>query len=380
MKKIGILGSTGSVGTQCLDLIRDYPDEFKVDFLVAHSNIEKIITQAKDFNPKYVCLFDESKYEELKNELPGIQVLIGNDEIHSLCKNQDLDIILNAVSGYKGLSLSYEILKSGIDLALSNKESIVQAGSILINLAKENDVNIFPVDSEHSAIWQCLIGEKNSQIKRIILTGSGGPFRTLDLDEFQNITKDQALNHPNWDMGPKITIDSATMMNKGFELIEAFWLFGVSYDNIDVVIHPQSIIHSMIEYVDGSIKAQLSEPTMRTPIQFALSYPDRLIVNQNKFDFIKNNQFTFEDVDYQKFPCLKLAYESGIKGGTCTTVLNVANDLAVDMFLNNKINFTEINNIIDICLNKHNNISNPDLDNIYGTMRWTEEYILKELT
>ena len=380
MKKIGILGSTGSVGTQCLDLIRDYPDEFKVDFLVAHSNIEKIITQAKDFNPKYVCLFDESKYEELKNELPGIQVLIGNDEIHSLCKNQDLDIILNAVSGYKGLSLSYEILKSGIDLALSNKESIVQAGSILINLAKENDVNIFPVDSEHSAIWQCLIGEKNSQIKRIILTGSGGPFRTLDLDEFQNITKDQALNHPNWDMGPKITIDSATMMNKGFELIEAFWLFGVSYDNIDVVIHPQSIIHSMIEYVDGSIKAQLSEPTMRTPIQFALSYPDRLIVNQNKFDFIKNNQFTFEDVDYQKFPCLKLAYESGIKGGTCTTVLNVANDLAVDMFLNNKINFKEINNIIDICLNKHDNISNPDLDNIYGTMRWTEEYILKELT
>ena len=380
MKKIGILGSTGSVGTQCLDLIRDYPDEFKVDFLVAHSNIEKIITQAKDFNPKYVCLFDESKYEELKNELPGIQVLIGNDEIHSLCKNQDLDIILNAVSGYKGLSLSYEILKSGIDLALSNKESIVQAVSILINLAKENDVNIFPVDSEHSAIWQCLIGEKNSQIKRIILTGSGGPFRTLDLDEFQNITKDQALNHPNWDMGPKITIDSATMMNKGFELIEAFWLFGVSYDNIDVVIHPQSIIHSMIEYVDGSIKAQLSEPTMRTPIQFALSYPDRLIVNQNKFDFIKNNQFTFEDVDYQKFPCLKLAYESGIKGGTCTTVLNVANDLAVDMFLNNKINFTEINNIIDICLNKHDNISNPDLDNIYGTMRWTEEYILKELT
>ena len=380
MKKIGILGSTGSVGTQCLDLIRDYPNEFKVDFLVAHSNIEKIITQAKDFNPKYVCLFDETKYEELKNELPGIQVLIGNDEIHSLCKNQDLDIILNAVSGYKGLSLSYEILKSGIDLALSNKESIVQAGSILMNIAKENDANIFPVDSEHSAIWQCLIGEKNSQIKRIILTGSGGPFRTLDLNEFQNITKDQALNHPNWDMGPKITIDSATMMNKGFEVIEAFWLFGVSYDNIDVVIHPQSIIHSMIEYVDGSIKAQLSEPTMRTPIQFALSYPDRLIVNQNKFDFIKNNQFTFEDVDYQKFPCLKLAYESGIKGGTCTTVLNVANDLAVDMFLNNKINFTEINNIIDICLNKHDNISNPDLDNIYGTMRWTEEYILKELT
>ena len=380
MKKIGILGSTGSVGTQCLDLIRDYPNEFKVEFLVAHSNVEKIITQAKDFNPKYVCLFDETKYEELKNELSDIQILIGNDEIHSLCKNQDLDIILNAVSGYKGLSLSYEILKSGIDLALSNKESIVQAGNILMNLAKENNANIFPVDSEHSAIWQCLIGEKNNQIKRIILTGSGGPFRTLDLNEFQNIKRDQALNHPNWDMGPKITIDSATMMNKGFEVIEAFWLFEISYDNIDVVIHPQSIIHSMIEYVDGSIKAQLSEPTMRTPIQFALSYPDRLIVNQNNFDFIKNNQFTFEDVDYQKFPCLKLAYESGIKGGTCTTVLNVANDLAVDMFLNNKINFTEINNIIDICLNKHDNISNPDLDNIYGTMRWTEEYILKELT
>ena len=380
MKKIGILGSTGSIGTQCLDLIKDYPNQFKVKFLVAHSNVKKIITQARDFNPQYICLFDESKYQELKNKLPDIKVLVGSDEIHNLCKDKDLNIILNAISGYKGLSLSYEILKSGIDLALSNKESIVQAGNILMNLAKENNANIFPVDSEHSAIWQCLIGENFNQIKRIILTGSGGPFRTLDFDKFENITKDQALNHPNWNMGPKITIDSATMMNKGFEVIEAFWLFGVPYDNIDVVIHPQSIIHSMVEYIDQSIKAQLSEPTMRTPIQFALSYPDRLEVKKDGFNFIKNNQLIFEDVDYQKFPCLKLAYESGIKGGTYTTVLNVANDLAVDMFLNNKIKFIKINNIIETCLSKHNNISNPDLDDIYGTMQWTEEYILKELS
>ena len=380
MKKIGILGSTGSIGVQCLDLIKDYPDKFEIEFLVANSNIEKLVEQAKIFNPSYICLSDKTKYKSLKNMLPNINILMGDDGIHDLCKNNNIDIILNSVSGYKGLSFSYEILNSGIDLALANKESIVQAGNILTNIAKEKGVNIFPVDSEHSAIWQCLIGENTDQIKRIILTGSGGPFRELPFHEFKNISKKQALNHPNWKMGKKITIDSATLMNKGFEVIEAFWLFGIDYKKIDVVIHPQSIIHSMVEYIDGSIKAQLSEPTMRTPIQLALSFPDRLEVKQKNFDFMKNNKFTFEDVDYQKFPCLKLAYESGVKGGTCTTVLNVANDLAVDMFLNNKIKFVEINSIIDSCLNKHINILNPDLDSIYHTMEWTEQYILKELT
>ena len=375
MKKIGILGSTGSVGTQCLDLIRDYPNEFKVNFLVAHSNIEKIITQAKDFNPKYVCLFDETKYEELKNGLPDVKVLIGNDEIHSLCKNQDLDIILNAVSGYKGLSLSYEILKSGIDLALSNKESIVQAGSILMNLAKENDANIFPVDSEHSAIWQCLIGEKNSQIKRIILTGSGGPFRTLDLDEFQNITKDQALNHPNWDMGPKITIDSATMMNKGFEVIEAFWLFGVSYDNIDVVIHPQSIIHSMVEFQDGSIKAQMGVPDMKVPIQYSLTYPRHKKTNWERLDFFKIRELNFLEPDLEKFPCISLAYDALKKLGTSPAALNLANDYSVERFLRKEINFIDIYEINNAVLNSHNWLNEPSLEDLKELDNWVKNWV-----
>ena len=298
--------------------------------------------------------------------------------MNELCKNKNIDIILNSVSGYKGLSLSYQILNSGIDLALANKESIVQAGNILIDLSKQNNCNIFPVDSEHSALWQCLIGEDISNVKKIILTASGGPFRKLKKDDFKNITKERALKHPNWTMGSKITIDSATMMNKGFEVIEAYWLFGIEYKNIDIVVHPQSIIHSMIEYIDGSIKAQLSEPSMRIPIQFALTYPDRFEVEDEKFNFFKNDKLTFEKPDFDKFPCLKLAYDAGSKGGTYTTVLNVANDIAVDLFLKDKIHFMEISQVIESCLDSHDSISNPELEDIYTTMEWTKNKILKE--
>ena len=379
MKKIGILGSTGSVGKQCLNLIKEFPTKFKVEFLTANSNVQTLIKQAQMFNPVYVCIADESKHQLLKKSLPGIEVLSGNSNMQDLCKNNEIDIILNSVSGYNGLSFSYAALNSGINLALANKESIVQAGNILMELSKLKGAKIFPVDSEHSAIWQCLIGEDIKQVKKIILTGSGGPFRKLPHSKFESITVKEALKHPNWEMGNKITIDSATMMNKGFEIIEAFWLFEIDYKYIDVVIHPQSIIHSMVEYIDGSIKAQLSEPTMITPIQFALSYPERYKSKQKNFDFIKNNSLTFYEPDFKKFPCLKLAYESGIKGGTYTTVLNVANDIAVDLFLNKKIKFIDIYRFIDSCINKHNNITNPSMDDIYNTRKLTEEYILKEL-
>ena len=249
----------------------------------------------------------------------------------------------------------------------------------MIKYSKKHGSNIFPVDSEHSALWQCLIGEKNNNIKRIILTGSGGPFRTLPIEKLQYVTKEDALKHPNWEMGKKITIDSATMMNKGFEVIEAFWLFNISYDKIDIIIHQESIIHSMIEYIDGSIKAQLSEPNMRMPIQFALTYPERLKTESDYFDFIKNNTLHFEKVDYNKFPCIKLAYEAGRKKGTYSTVLNVANDLSVELFLKDKIKFIDIPLIIENCLSKHDSINNPNLDDIYNTIYWTEQNFKKEL-
>jgi len=379
MKKIGILGSTGSIGSQCLEIIKEHPEEFNLLFITANTNSDKLIEQAKFFKPKYVCLANKDEYSKIKSSLSDSIILSGIEEMHDLCVDSKPDIILNAISGYKGLSLSAKILENGIDLALSNKESIVQAGNLLVNLSKKYGSNLFPVDSEHSALWQCVIGEKKNNIKRIILTGSGGPFRTFPIEKLQYVTKEDALKHPNWKMGKKITIDSATMMNKGFEVIEAFWLFNISYDKIDIVIHQESIIHSMIEYIDGSIKAQLSEPNMRMPIQFALTYPERLKTESDYFDFIKNNTLHFEKVDYNKFPCIKLAYEAGRKKGTYSTVLNVANDLSVELFLKDKIKFIDIPLIIENCLSKHDSINNPNLDDIYNTIYWTEQNFKKEL-
>ena len=379
MKKIGILGSTGSIGSQCLEIIKEHPQQFNLVFIAANTNSDKLIEQAKYFKPKYVCLANKNEYSKIKSSLSNSIILSGMEDMHNLCVDSKPDIILNAISGYKGLSLSAKILENGIDLALSNKESIVQAGNLLVNLSKKYGSNIFPVDSEHSALWQCLIGEKKNNIKRIILTGSGGPFRTFPIEKLQYVTKEDALKHPNWKMGKKITIDSATMMNKGFEVIEAFWLFNISYDKIDIIIHQESIIHSMIEYIDGSIKAQLSEPNMRMPIQFALTYPERLKTESDYFDFIKNNTLHFEKVDYNKFPCIKLAYEAGRKKGTYSTVLNVANDLSVELFLKDKIKFIDIPLIIENCLSKHDSINNPNLDDIYNTIYWTEQNFKKEL-
>ena len=376
MKRIGILGSTGSVGSQALEIIGSNLDKFELIFISAFQNKKKIIDQIKEYKPKYACLSDGNKedYNELIKIDNNTKILNDPDSLMDLC-DLDVDLILNAISGYKGLFLSEKIIKNNIDIALSNKESIVQAGEILIKLAKENNTNIFPVDSEHSAIWQCLMGEKKENIKRLILTGSGGPFRKLSRNNFDNITKKDALNHPNWSMGSKITIDSATMMNKGFEVIEAHWLFGIEYHDIDIVIHPESIIHSMVEFIDGSIKAQLSIPTMLIPIQFALTYPDRIVNNDISFNFLDNNSLSFEKPDLNKFRCIKLAYDAGKSRGTYPTVLNVANDLAVDLFLKEKIKFLDIEKIIEKALNWHTNISNPNMNDIKDTMQLTENYI-----
>ena len=375
MKNIGILGSTGSVGTQSLQVVENHRDKFNVKFLAAHSNINLLANQANIFDPEYICIYDDSKYNQLKNMIDTKHILCGYDGIMELCELSDIDIILNAIVGYNGLEPTLKIISSGIDIALSNKESIVQAGHLVVELAKSKGVNIFPVDSEHSALWQCMVGEKKDRIRKIILTASGGPFRKMPKEEFSKVTVSQALNHPNWKMGKKISIDSATMMNKGFEMIEAYWLFGINCDDIEIVIHPQSIIHSMVEYIDGSIKAQLSNPDMRLPIQYALSHPDRYELNDLKFDIKKFSKLDIEPIDLDKFRCVKLAFEAIKKGGSLPVVLNVSNDLVVDLFLNEKISFVQIPDIIKDCMNNHSFIDSPTLSDILSLTKWTENYI-----
>ena len=375
MKNIGILGSTGSIGTQALDVISNHKDKFNVKFLAANNNVDFLIKQCKQYNPDYVCIYNESKYKYLKKNSSVPKILCGNEGLIELCERSDIDIALNAIVGYKGLEPTIKIIESGTDIALSNKESIVQAGHIVMELAKSKGVKIFPVDSEHSALWQCLVGETKKQIKKIILTASGGPFRKLPKSEFNNITVSQALNHPNWSMGNKISIDSATMMNKGFEMIEAFWLFDVNPDQIQIVVHPQSIIHSMIEYIDGSIKAQLSTPNMKIPIQYALSYPERYKLSDFNFNIKEFSNLELYDVDMDKFNCIALAYDAIKKKGSYPVVLNVANDLAVELFLNHKIKFNQIPKLIKDAMDNHKHIDMPSLSDILSITKLTENYI-----
>jgi len=375
MKTIGILGSTGSVGKQSLEVISNHKNKFNVKFLAANSNIDLLIEQTEKFKPEFICIYDKSKYIELKNNISKTEILSGNEGLMNLCELSNVDIILNAISGYSGLEPTMKIIESGTDIALSNKESIVQAGHLVMNLAKSKNVNIFPVDSEHSALWQCMVGEQENKIRKIILTASGGPFRTLSKDDFSNVTVAQALNHPNWEMGKKITIDSATMMNKGFEMIEAHWLFSIDSKNIEIVVHPQSIIHSMVEYIDGSIKAQLSNPDMRLPIQYAFSFPKRYELNDLTFDIKKFSRLDIEPIDLDKFKCLKLSFDAINKGGSNPVILNVANDIAVDLFLNNKIKFIQIPDIIEDCMSNHSYINSPKLSDILSLTKWTKNYI-----
>ena len=374
MKNIGILGSTGSVGKQALEVIGNHKEKFNIKFLAAHSNVDELIKQSRDFNPEYICIYDESKYNQLKNNVSS-NILAGHSGLMELCELSDIDVTLNAIVGYQGLEPTLKIIESGTDIALSNKESIVQAGHLVTKLARSKNVNIFPVDSEHSALWQCMVGEEKNKVRKIILTASGGPFRTLPQSEFSSITVKQALNHPNWEMGQKITIDSATMMNKGFEMIEVYWLFNIDVKNIEIVIHPQSIIHSMVEYIDGSIKAQLSNPDMRLPIQYALSYPDRYELQDLKFDIEQFSRLDLEPIDLNKFKCVELALDAMNSGGSFPVVLNVANDLAVDLFLNERISFLQIPQIIKECMDDHNWIDSPTLSDILSLTKWTENHI-----
>ncbi len=379
MKKISILGSTGSIGTQTLEIVRDNND-LQVEALVAKSNIELLEEQVREFKPKLVCVYDDEKAKVLKDNIKdlNIEVVSGMDGMIECATIESAEIVVTAVVGMIGILPTIEAIKSGKDIALANKETLVTAGHIIIPLVKENNVKIYPVDSEHSAIFQSINGEDKKEIKKIILTASGGPFRGKKIEDLQDIRPEDALKHPNWSMGRKITIDSATMVNKGLEVIEAKWLFDVDFDKIQVVVHPQSIIHSMVEYVDGAVMAQLGMPDMKLPIQYALFYPNRRVMNNNKLDFYKLGSISFEEPDMETFRGLKLAYEVGRTGGSLPTVYNAANEKAVELFLNNKIKFLDIYKIIEKCVDKHSVINNPSIEEILEVERKTYDYI-KEL-
>ena len=382
MKTIGILGSTGSIGTQALEIISNNDQDFSVDYLYSNSNYSILYDQILNFSPQYACINDEESYNKLVQLMKGnsnTKIIFGVKESIDFISSRKIDLILNAIVGIDGLKPTIAAIDNGLDIALSNKESLVLAGKIVMDKANNNNVKIFPVDSEHSAIWQCLKGEKKTDINRIILTASGGPFRTLDYKDFSNITIKDALNHPNWKMGNKITIDSATMMNKGFEVIETHWLFSIESKKIDIIVHPESIIHSMVEFKDKSIKAQIGTPDMKVPINYALNYPRHSSLDMPSLDFSTINQLTFEKPDLIKFKCIDLAYQALQHGGTSCAVLNIANDIAVNLFLSNKIRFIDIPSIIEKAIERHDHISSPSLEDIYYLMDWTNEYIKKEV-
>lgn len=365
-KRIAILGSTGSIGTQALEVIEQNPEKFEVEVLTANNNVDLLIAQAKKFQPNVVVIANPDKYEyvsgALKNE--DIKVFAGADALNQVVQMDTVDLVLTAMVGYSGLLPTYNAIKAKKSIALANKETLVVAGEIITRAAIENQVEILPVDSEHSAIFQCLAGEFRNPIEKILLTCSGGPFRGKTIEELQHVTVDNALNHPNWEMGAKITIDSATLMNKGFEMIEARWLFGVPSSKIEVVIHPQSIIHSLVQFEDGSIKAQLGLPDMKLPIQYALGFPQRIKNNFQRFSFANYPTLTFEQPEPKIFRNLALAFEAINKGGNMPCVLNAANEIVVDAFLNRKIAFLQMPEIIEKAMEKANWIEKPGLDDL----------------
>ena len=372
MKKIAILGSTGSIGTQTLDVVREHSDELQVVALAAGSNKERLKEQIKEFHPKLVSLSDEKKAQELKEELAGeqVEVVCGMEGLIEVAGADSADVVVTAVVGMMGILPTMEAIKKGKDIALANKETLVTAGHLIIPMAKEYGVSILPVDSEHSAIFQSLQGEPKAALDKILLTASGGPFRGKSAEFLETVTLEDALNHPNWSMGPKITIDSSTMVNKGLEVMEAKWLFGVDYSQIEVVIQPQSIIHSMVQYVDGAIIAQLGTPDMRVPIEYALFYPERRSLSGDRLDFSKLSQITFEKPDYKVFRGLSLAIEAGKTGGTMPTVFNAANERAVAKFLKGEIKYTDIVRSIEKCKDAHKVSAHPDLEEILATEQW----------
>ncbi|MCZ6776456.1 MAG: 1-deoxy-D-xylulose-5-phosphate reductoisomerase [Ignavibacteria bacterium] len=364
-RNIAILGSTGSIGCSSLEVIANFPDELRVTYLTANKNIGLLQEQTRRFRPRAVVVLEESNASVLREALDGTtEVLVGEEGLQEIVCREDVDIVLSSLVGFAGLKPTLHAIEAGKDIALANKETLVVAGEIIMKKVRKHGVRLLPVDSEHSAILQCIQGENTNDIERVILTASGGPFLNMNEEQFHRITVEQALNHPTWKMGNKITIDSATLMNKGLEVIEAFWLFGLPPEKIEVLIHPQSIIHSMVEFVDGSIKAQLSVPDMKIPIQYALMYPRRPASPYSKIDFNTLREMTFLRPDIKKFPCLPLAFRALQMGGTAPAVLNAANEVAVHLFLEERLSFTSIPAVIQDTLSSHTPIHNTMLQDV----------------
>ena len=380
MKQIAILGSTGSIGTQTLDVVRQHPNEFSVYALSAHRSLDLLIQQALEFNPAVVCIADERLYQPLREALSDlpIKVMAGEKAIAEMVTMPAIDVVVAAMVGYAGLRPTIEAIKAKKNIALANKETLVVAGEIICRLAKRHQVSILPVDSEHSAIFQCLVGEDMHSVEKLLLTASGGPFRTFTYEQMQHVTAAQALQHPNWEMGAKITIDSASMMNKGFEVIEARWLFDIPVEKIQVLVHPQSVIHSAVQFVDGSVKAQLGTPDMRIPIQYALTYPARWLSDVPRLDLFAVKQLTFEEPDMQRFPNLRLAYEAMEKGGNMPCILNAANEVVNLAFREGKCGFLQMSEVIEQTMGTTSFITEPTYEDYVQTDKEARK-IAKEL-
>jgi 1-deoxy-D-xylulose-5-phosphate reductoisomerase len=372
MKYISILGSTGSIGTQTLDIVRQFPDEFKIVGLTANKNSELLLKQIKEFKPKAAAIMDKSKIDDLLN-FSSCQVYSGIEGLNKIAALNEADTVVNALVGSAGIEPTCNAIKSKKNIALANKETLVAAGSVIMDEIKKNNVALMPIDSEHSAIFQCLNGENIKEMSEITITCSGGPFRNYTRQQLENASLQDALKHPTWNMGNKITIDSATLMNKGFEIIEAHWLYGIDYEKIKIVIHPQSIVHSLVEFVDKSVIAQLGMPDMKIPIQYALTYPKRFPTMQGSLDLARIKTLEFREPDFEMFPCLKYAYEAGTIGGTLPAVMNAANETAVHAFLENKVRFLGIPRLVRKMMDEHTLIKNPSLKDILEVDKKTKE-------
>ncbi len=378
-KNIAILGSTGSIGTQALDVVRFHKDHFEIEVLTAQNNADLLIEQAAEFKPNTVVIGNEGLYDKVNAALDplDIKVYCGENSLASVAEMESVDLVLTALVGYAGLKPTIKAIEAGKNIALANKETLVVAGELITKLAQEKGVNIYPVDSEHSAIFQCIVGEFHNPIEKIILTASGGPFRGKSIKDLETVTKAQALKHPNWDMGAKITIDSASLMNKGLEVIEAKWLFGLSADQVDVIVHPQSIIHSMVQFEDGSIKAQMGLPDMKLPIQYAMGYPERMKSDFPRFNFVDYPALTFEQPDRKTFRNLQLAFDALDRGGNIPCILNAANEVAVAAFLEDKLGFLEMSNIVEQCMTDIDFINTPSYEDYVNTDKQTRTKALE---
>jgi len=375
MKNICLLGASGSIGKQSVDVIKKHPHLFKLVAASVNESVEYLEYLVNNFDSlKYVCIGNKDKYEEFKVKFPNIICYYGDEGLNKIATIDETNYVINALVGFKGLIPTILAIQNGKDIGLANKETLVACGHIVTREVKKYNVNLYPIDSEHSAIFQCLKGERRTNVEKIILTASGGSFRDKTRIELKNVNLDDALNHPNWKMGKKITIDSATMVNKGLEIIEAHWLFDMPYDKIDVIIHKESIIHSMVQFKDGSIKAQLGTPDMRIPIMYALSYPNRLKIDTERLDFTKISTLNFNKVDYDRYPAVKLAIDAGKKGGSMPTVFNASNEVAVEAFINGKIKFLSIEAIIEKTINAHTIIKDPTLEEVLNVDRWARDF------